>query len=43
MAAEEDNAQYDIKVVNAYKSYGKKHIINGLNMRVESGTMYVLS
>lgn len=36
---EADNVQYDIKVVSAYKSYGEKNIINGLDMNVPSGSM----
>jgi hypothetical protein len=30
---------YDVQVVNAYKSYGKTAVFNGLNMNVTPGSM----
>ncbi|VVC43843.1 ABC transporter-like,P-loop containing nucleoside triphosphate hydrolase,AAA+ ATPase domain,ABC [Cinara cedri] len=44
MISEEENniVHYDVKVINAYKSYGVNKIINGLNMNVASGSIYGL-
>ncbi|XP_025421296.1 ABC transporter G family member 23-like [Sipha flava] len=33
---------YDVQVVNAYKSYGKTAVFNGLNMNVTPGSIYGL-
>lgn len=35
----DNEVQYDIKVVNAFKSYGEYNVINGLHMEVRSGSM----
>lgn len=35
----DENLQYDVKVQNAFKSYGENTILNGLNMNVTSGSM----
>lgn len=35
----DEEVQYDIKVVNAFKSFGEYNVINGLNMKVRSGSM----
>lgn len=31
--------EYDVKVENAFKNYGKNSVINGLNMNVNAGSM----
>lgn len=31
--------RYDVRVDNAFKSYGNNAIINGMNMNVRSGSM----
>lgn len=36
---QDEEVQYDIKVVNAYKSFGDTNVINGLYMKVRSGSM----
>lgn len=36
---DEENTQYDVKVINAFKSYGENNVINGLNMNIKSGSM----
>lgn len=35
----DEEIQYDVKVVNAFKSYGSNNVINGLYMKVQSGSM----
>ncbi|XP_008188488.1 ABC transporter G family member 23-like [Acyrthosiphon pisum] len=34
--------QYDVKVINAFKSYGETKVLNGLNMNVTAGSIYGL-
>lgn len=35
----DDEIQYGVKVINAFKSYGGNNVFNGLNMNVASGSM----
>jgi len=35
----DEGFQYDVKVINAFKSYGENKVFNGLNMNVKSGSM----
>jgi len=35
----DEEFQYDVKVINAFKSYGRTKVFNGLNMNVASGSM----
>lgn len=35
----DENFQYDVKVRNAFKSYGENIVLSGLNMNVTSGSM----
>jgi len=35
----DEEFQYDVKVINAFKSYGENNVCNGLNMNVTSGSM----
>lgn len=42
MADEENTTLYKIKVKNAFLSYGKNNVINGLNMNIKSGSMQVV-
>lgn len=34
-----DDMPYDVKVTNAFKSYGRIKVLDGLNMNVTSGSM----
>lgn len=34
-----NDAKLDVKVTNAFKCYGYKDVINGLDMNVSSGSM----
>lgn len=35
----DEETEYDVTVENAFKSYGNNSIINGLNMKVNAGSM----
>jgi len=35
----DNEIQYDVQVINAFKSYGGHKVFNGLNMNVTSGSM----
>lgn len=35
----DEGFQCDVKVINAFKSYGGNTVFNGLNMNVMSGSM----
>lgn len=35
----DDMDDYELQVVNAFKSYGEKKVLSGLNMIVKSGSM----
>jgi len=35
----DEEIQYDVRVINAFKSYGRHNVFNGLNMNVSSGSM----
>lgn len=34
-----EDTQYEVKVLDAFKSYGGNNVLNGLNMEVPSCTM----
>ncbi|XP_060841435.1 ABC transporter G family member 23-like isoform X1 [Rhopalosiphum padi] len=38
----DEEIQYDVRVINAFKSYGRHNVFNGLNMNVSSGSIYGL-
>ncbi|KAE9545466.1 hypothetical protein AGLY_001009 [Aphis glycines] len=38
----DEEIQYDVKVINAFKRYGEHNVFNGLNMNVSSGSIYGL-
>lgn len=38
----DEEIQYDVKVMNAFKRYGEHNVFNGLNMNVSSGSIYGL-
>lgn len=35
----DENTTYNIRVNNAYKRYGEKNVINGLNMNIKKNCM----
>lgn len=38
----EEFTQYDVTVINAFKSYGEINVLNGLDMNIKSGSMWVV-